>query len=234
MGKISWRRKWQPTPVFLPEKSHGWRSLVDYSPRGCKELDTTEQLHFTYLSSVSVLRLQLIHRLGLRSSEGLIGARKICFWIDTPTWLLAGGLSSYPSRALQRATWVSSRWGWKFPLWRVIWARKQRGSHIVFYALVLEVTHCRFCHILFITSKSEFSPYSELWEGETNLWFLKEGVPGNLWTYFKIITLETSLVVKNSPSRGLPGDSMVNNLPAKARDMGSIPGLGRFYTLRSS
>ena len=30
--KIPWRRKWQPTPVFLPGKSHGQRSLVDYSP----------------------------------------------------------------------------------------------------------------------------------------------------------------------------------------------------------
>ena len=34
--KIPWRRKWQPTPVFVPEKSHGPKSLV-----GCKELDTT-------------------------------------------------------------------------------------------------------------------------------------------------------------------------------------------------
>ena len=34
--------KWQPTPVFLPEKSHGQRSLVDYGPKGHKELDTTE------------------------------------------------------------------------------------------------------------------------------------------------------------------------------------------------
>ena len=40
----SWRRKWQPTPVFLPGKSHGWKSLVDYSPWGRKELDTTEWL----------------------------------------------------------------------------------------------------------------------------------------------------------------------------------------------
>ena len=40
--KISWRRKWQPTPVFSPDKSHGQRSLVDYSPKGCKELDMTE------------------------------------------------------------------------------------------------------------------------------------------------------------------------------------------------
>ena len=32
VGKIPWRRKWQPTPVFLPGKSHGQRSLVGYSP----------------------------------------------------------------------------------------------------------------------------------------------------------------------------------------------------------
>ena len=44
--KIPWRRKWPPTPVLLPGKSHGRRSMVGYSPRGRKELDTTEQLHF--------------------------------------------------------------------------------------------------------------------------------------------------------------------------------------------
>ena len=32
VGKIPWRRKWQPTPIFLPGKSHGQRSLVGYSP----------------------------------------------------------------------------------------------------------------------------------------------------------------------------------------------------------
>ena len=40
--KIPWRRKWQPTPVFLPGKSHGQRSLVGYSPQDHKELDVTE------------------------------------------------------------------------------------------------------------------------------------------------------------------------------------------------
>ena len=40
--KIPWRKKWQPTPVFLPEKSHGQRSVVGYSTKGCKELDVTE------------------------------------------------------------------------------------------------------------------------------------------------------------------------------------------------
>ena len=37
VGKILWSRKWQPTPVLLPGKSHGWRSLVNYSPWGHKE-----------------------------------------------------------------------------------------------------------------------------------------------------------------------------------------------------
>ena len=42
------RRQWQPTPAFLPGKSHGWRSLVGYSPWGRKESDRTERLHFHF------------------------------------------------------------------------------------------------------------------------------------------------------------------------------------------
>ena len=40
-----WRRKWQPTTVFLPGKFHGQRSLMGYTPWGCKELGTTEHTH---------------------------------------------------------------------------------------------------------------------------------------------------------------------------------------------
>ena len=46
-----WRRQWQPTPVLLPGKSHGWRSLVGCSPWGHEESDTTERLHFHFLLS---------------------------------------------------------------------------------------------------------------------------------------------------------------------------------------
>ena len=42
--KIPWGRKWLPTPVFLSEEFHGQRTLVGYSPWGCKESYTTEQL----------------------------------------------------------------------------------------------------------------------------------------------------------------------------------------------
>ena len=45
--KIPSRRPWQPTPVFLPEESHGQRGLVSYSLWGCKESDTTKQLTHT-------------------------------------------------------------------------------------------------------------------------------------------------------------------------------------------
>ena len=42
------RRQWHPTPVLLPGKSHGQRSLVGCSPWGCEESDPTEQLHFHF------------------------------------------------------------------------------------------------------------------------------------------------------------------------------------------
>ena len=46
--KLAKERQWHPTPVLLPGKSHGWRSLVGCSPWGRCELDTTERLHFHF------------------------------------------------------------------------------------------------------------------------------------------------------------------------------------------
>ena len=45
---IIWRRQWQATPVLLPRKSHGWRSLVGCSPWGRYKSDSTERLHFHF------------------------------------------------------------------------------------------------------------------------------------------------------------------------------------------
>ena len=45
---LLWRRQWHPTPVLLPGKSHGWRSLAGCSPWGRKESDVTERLHFHF------------------------------------------------------------------------------------------------------------------------------------------------------------------------------------------
>ena len=52
VGKIPWRRKWQPTTVFFPGKSHGWRSLVGCSPWGHKESHMIEQLTLSLLFDV--------------------------------------------------------------------------------------------------------------------------------------------------------------------------------------
>ena len=54
VGKILWIRKWQLTPVFLPGKSHGWRSPVGYTPWGRKELDMTEPLTSFYIPIMDV------------------------------------------------------------------------------------------------------------------------------------------------------------------------------------
>ena len=45
VGRFPYSRKWQPIPVFLPGKIHGRRSVMGYSPRGCKESDRTEHAH---------------------------------------------------------------------------------------------------------------------------------------------------------------------------------------------
>ena len=62
-GRFPWRRKWQPTPVFLPGRPRGWRSLAGYSPWGPKESDTAERLHFSTFKyvycDVSCQRLHL-------------------------------------------------------------------------------------------------------------------------------------------------------------------------------
>ena len=62
VGKIPWRRKWQPAPIFLPGKFHGRRSLVGYSPWGRKESDTIEhttRVAFTRLLPPSKSKTEL-------------------------------------------------------------------------------------------------------------------------------------------------------------------------------
>ena len=57
---LHWRRKWQPTPVFLPGESQGWGSLVGCHLWGCTELDTTEQLSSSSSSSYTVSIVALL------------------------------------------------------------------------------------------------------------------------------------------------------------------------------
>jgi len=68
VGKIPWRRAWQPFPVFLLGESHGQRSLVSYSPGGLKGSDTTEPL------TLPLLLLAYLS-LGITSREHLLAVR---------------------------------------------------------------------------------------------------------------------------------------------------------------
>ena len=69
-GRSPWRRKWQPTPIFLPGKSQGQRSLAGYSPWGHKELETIEysciifQILFPYKPLQSIEKSLLYYIVG--------------------------------------------------------------------------------------------------------------------------------------------------------------------------
>ena len=96
IGKISWSRKWQLTPLFLPEKLHGYKRLVVYSPWGLKRVRYNwETEHATQLSRDS---LSLVHLAsgrvrgtwgwGLESLEGLPTHTSGC-WYSLSGWNLS-------------------------------------------------------------------------------------------------------------------------------------------------
>ena len=60
VGKVPWRRKWQPTSIILPGESHEQRSLVGYSPWGRKESDTTERLSLSLFTFRGCQTLQVV------------------------------------------------------------------------------------------------------------------------------------------------------------------------------
>ena len=75
-----WRRKWQATPVFLPGKPHGQRSLAGYSPWGCKESDMTEQLHFLSVQFSHSVMSDVFNISPFNEHSGLISLR--IDWLD--------------------------------------------------------------------------------------------------------------------------------------------------------
>ena len=79
---LDWRRQWQPTPVLLPGKSHGWRSLVGYNLWGREETDTTEQLHFLLiLNCMSCLYILEIKHLLVASFANIFSHSEIRLFI---------------------------------------------------------------------------------------------------------------------------------------------------------
>ena len=125
------RRQWQPTPVLLPGKSHGWRNLVGCSPWGCKELDMTQWLHFHALekemathSSVLAWRIPGTGEPGGLPPMGLHGVRYD--WSDLAA--AADTLRESPTLLVVWITfmghffWVSFDWSsWFAWFWVCVW-----------------------------------------------------------------------------------------------------------------
>jgi len=70
VGKIPWRRAWQPTPGFLLGESHGQGSLAGYSPWGQRESDTTEATWHSTVSQESVINIHTFPSLSLLTHTG--------------------------------------------------------------------------------------------------------------------------------------------------------------------
>ena len=123
VGKIPWRREWQPTQVFLPREFHGQRSLAGYSPWGHKESDATE-----WLTHTSIVNTVFHSFSGTGLWECLRWA--VLAWIFAAE-MSAGVVGSVSKEASQVGCWsiltawwlgcprASSSWGprWKLP-WR--------------------------------------------------------------------------------------------------------------------
>ena len=78
----------EPTPVFLPRKPHGWRSLVGYSPWSHKKLDVTERLHFYFMVAQTVKNLPAMQEMQLWSWVEKIPWRRE--WLPNPGFLPGG------------------------------------------------------------------------------------------------------------------------------------------------
>ena len=78
--EIPWRRECQPTPVSLPGEFHGQRSLVGYSPWGCKESDMTEWLTHTHVSTG--------RNAGFKLLEAWLWERGLAYELIVSVWAL--------------------------------------------------------------------------------------------------------------------------------------------------
>ena len=132
LSMIIGRRRWHPTPVLLPGKSHGWRSLVGCSPWGREESDTTERLPFHF--SLSCI------------GEGN-GNPLQCSCLENPSdggtwWASIYGVA----QSQTRLKWLSSRSSSsleKDQNTQVQFLQNAYGFHTVLKSENLESNHCK-------------------------------------------------------------------------------------------
>ena len=130
---LGWRRKWQPTPIFLPGKFHGLRTLVGYSPQGRRESDTTERVHFHFQPNKQKAEILLTcHPLSpppreepCRVSYCSRSHRVRCCRYPTPSCMLGEPLTHVSA--------LPSQWSVLVPL-----LDGRQGSHCVFCTALLK------------------------------------------------------------------------------------------------
>ena len=141
VGKIPWSRKWQPTPIFLPGRSHEQRSLVGYSPLGLATVQTWLKRHSTSPNSCIFHTQILIYAAAAKSLQS---CPTLCDPMD-------GSPPGYPVPGILQARtleWVaisfSNAWKWKWKWSRSVLSDPMDCSlpgssvHGIFQARVLE------------------------------------------------------------------------------------------------
>ena len=125
-------RQWQPTPILLPGKSHGQRSLIGCSPWGSEELDTTEWLHFHF---------------SLSCIGGGNGNPLKCSCLENPReggawWAAVYGVT----KSWTRLKWLSSS-SISYPVLHVFYFLSKEFSNISFkcYTVYVNYTSIKFC-----------------------------------------------------------------------------------------
>ena len=134
------RRQWHPTPVLLPGKSHGWRSLVGCSPWGHEESDTTEQLHFHFsLSCIgegngNPLQCSCLENPGDGRAwwAGVYGVAesKWLKWLSSSSSSMYGCESWIIEKAEHQRIDAFGLWCWRRPLW-VPWTARRSNQSIL-------------------------------------------------------------------------------------------------------
>ena len=152
------KRKWQPTPVFFPGKSHGQRSLTGYDPSGHKELDMIEHIF-----------MQLIPRPGVRLQHEPSGQLIATFQKEW-SWQSTHGSSEAKIQGL------SLHWGCILLTKAPLAAISNRDSKLKGAIITVEAQRQRLCHGSLLMQTPGLGPHKGCWCIHCSIWKIKENV----------------------------------------------------------